>query len=412
LKFDNFFSLMLSASSFVIFASCSGGGFSSGSTCSGSATAIPTGSVAAPSPYVAVSLTGCTTTDYSIPVTVGGQSLNLIADSGSTMMAVASSSCTNCTNLTTYPISHGAQSCQSVSSTYGDNSGWSGLVSQDSVVIGTLPSIKDNFASITSQSGGFFSSTDCSFGNTGTNSSQGIIGLAYSRLAQSPTVGYLDALQSQVSMTDLFATELCETGGTIWFGGYDSSQATGSAVYTPITAPAGQANEFYWVTLTDLKVGGVSIGASSSAYTSPIVDTGTSIALLPPAVSSALITKLGTSLDSLVQASTNCQSAGATTTADFFNTGCCVQATTAQVNALPALTMAFGTTTVALPAARSYLDSHLDSSAQRWYCPGFAPNASSSDPTIIGGSFMRSLITIFDRTNSRIGFVTGNKCAN
>lgn len=380
---------------------------------------LPTGSTAVSSPPIAVAMTGCTWIDYSLPIKVGGTSnIYVIADSGSTVLAMAGSNCSNCTSITpTYPVSHGTSLCESLTSTYGDGSGWVGPVYQDTVTVGTLPAVTDNFSEISQQTGGFFSPYDCEGGTTGTNSSQGIMGLAYSGLSTSPAVGYLDAEQSQLSIPNVFSVQLCGSGGMIWFGGYDSTYTTGaSPQYTPVTAPSGQSNKFYWVTVNDMQVGGSTIGTET--YITPIVDTGTSITQLPPQVFNDLQTKIA------ANATFQTLVGGAGTASTWFQNGNCIVDSNStihgQLASLPPLTLVLaavggGTISVSMPATESYLDAHMIS-GQVNYCQGFASNQTSVDFMIIGGSFLRSLITIFDRTNNKVGFVPavtsgGKACA-
>lgn len=389
-------------------------------SCGGPNGTLPTGSTNVPSPPVVVPLTGCTLIDYSLPITIGGQAnVNVIADSGSTVLALAASNCTNCTAITpTYPVSHGTELCGTIASTYGDGTGWVGPSFQDNITVGSLPVVVDDFVAISSQeqsqSSGqyFFSNADCNLGTNGTNSSQGIMGLAFSGLTFPPAVGFLDAEQGQLNIPNVFATQLCMSGGQIWFGGYDATFTASAVQYTPVTPPSGGSGMFYWVTVNDMQVGGVSIGAQT--YTTPIVDTGTSIAVLPPNVFEAIQNALAGNgaFQTLV---------GMSNAATWFSNGNCVNAgppTSAGLTGLPTMTVVYPgvnsgpAISVTAPATLSYLDYHQDVGGNYYYCPGIAPNPSSSDLMIIGGSFLRGQITIFDRTNLKVGFATGKNCSS
>lgn len=411
MKATTTFSLILAI--WLTAVACTSSSSSAPSAACGSTGAIPTGSATAAAPAV-VALSGCTMIDYSFPVTIGGQgSINVIADSGSTMLAVAASNCSNCTSISpTYPVTHGADLCTSVNSTYGDGTGWTAEAYQDTVQVGPLPPIFDNIAAISSQSDSFFNSYDCFGGSNGTNSSQGIMGLAFSGLVSSPTVGFLDAIQAPqiTSFPDKFATQLCMTGGQIWFGGYDSAYTTGAVQYTPISPPSGYSGLYYWVTINDIQVGGTTIGQPASAYGTPIVDTGTSVALLPTSVFNALQSAIAAypAFQSLV---------GSGEASHWFTDGNCISSTTqpSTLNgSLPQLTMVFpsagsGNISVNMPATLSYIFYYKDVSDNLWYCPGVAPN-SGVGLTIIGGTFLRSLITVFDRANNQVGFAPGQGC--
>ncbi len=392
------------------------------SSCSPQPGTLPSSSTAVPGAPIAVALIGCTTIDYSMPANIGGQAgINMIVDSGSTVLAVAGSNCVNCSGVSpVYVATHGKNLCKSLISTYGDGTGWIAPVFQDTVKVGTLPSIVMNFGSMSEQlqspnSGTwFFNSFDCNMGASAVNQTQGIFGLAFPGLSSAPAVGYLDALQAQASVPDVYATQLCMSGGQIWFGGYDTNFASTAPVYTPISPPLGQEDTFFWIKINDLKVGNTSIGRPANAYTMPLVDSGTSIALLPPTVFTALQTAIGS--NAAFRALVGAPNANSW----FANGGCFTTSQTqAQLDAaLPTLTMVLPSTTigqtisVVMPATMSYLDYHKDGSNVIHYCAGFAPNSSSSDPTIIGGTFLRSLITIFDRTGGRVGFATGTGCSS
>lgn len=264
----------------------------------------------------------------------------------------------------------------------------------------------------------FFSDYDCSNGTNGTNSSQGIMGLAYAGLSYPPAAGYIDAANQQLAsgFPTVFATQLCQTDGTIWFGGFDSTHTNGSPPqYTPITVPGDDSgNDFYWVQLNDIQLNGVSINESGQYY-DPLVDTGTSIALFTPNVFNQLQT--------LISGNSNFQNlVGAGNAANWFSSGTsCFTAQTGQeqtwLSNLPTISLVMPSTTsgqtitVTLPATLSYLDSHVIGGVKS-YCPGIGSNGSAQTQTIIGGSFLRSLVTIFDRGNSKIGFVPGANCSS
>lgn len=346
-----------------------------------------------------MALTGCTLADYSLSATIGGEaSYSLIADSGSTTLAVAGSTCSNCTGVApTYSDSHGTSVVGVETASYGSGS-WTGPIFSDTVQVGNLSTVTDDFGVITSQTT-FFGDQNCALGGaTDPNQNQGIMGLAFSTLAVPHTVGYLDALTSaSSSVPNIFSTQLCEVGGQIWFGGFDTSSMSTTPQYTPLVS-----EEFYTINVSDMKVGGTSIGESESAYATPIVDTGTSITQMPTLVFNALTA----SIESNATFAANFGSS-------FFTDGDCLTsgtgATTAQLSSeLPELTISFptgsgSTFSVTEPATVSYLDVHAAASGGGvFYCPGVAPE--SGGTPIIGGSFLRGLITIFDRTNDQVGF--------
>ena len=376
--------------------------------CNGSAPITGAEVTATPlvTPYQAT-LTGCTLIDYSVTATIGGTpGMNVIIDSGSSTLAVASTICTNCTSIT--PVYQSGPStqytCEAGSSLYGDGSGWYATLFNDAVQVGTIPLATMSLAAITSQTGGFFGSGDCSLGNSGTNSSQGIMGLAGPDIAISGTTGYLDALNSQQSFPDIFAVQLCMTGGNIWFGNFDSTYTASAPAYTPIL----QTGAYYYVNLTDMLVNTTSVGGTASSFADGIiVDTGTTLGIFPQTIYDTLTSDITANATFAAKFAPNASS--------WFDNGQCTSVpsmTEAQLDAaLPPLKLQLdqvggGTLTVSLPATRSYLDMH-EMGGVKYYCPGIAPDGGSG-PDIIGGSLLRSQIVIFDRNSAQIGFAPQN----
>src|SRR5436305_759483 len=79
--------------------------------------------------------------------------------------------------------------CQSQ---YGDNSGWTGRVIQDSVSIGGSPAVPVLFATIDHQSNNFLNPGTFSNPQSSSFINQGIIGFAYPSLSVSTTNTYND----------------------------------------------------------------------------------------------------------------------------------------------------------------------------------------------------------------------------
>jgi hypothetical protein len=392
----------------VILAGCGASTATTIPACNGIApvtgTEVTTASM--PTPYKAT-LTGCTLIDYSVSATVGGTpGMSVIVDSGSSTLAVASALCTNCTSITpVYQSSPSTQyTCDAASSTYGDGTGWNALLFNDLVQVGSIPNATMSLAGITSQTSTFFSSSDCSLGNSGTNSSQGIMGLAGPNIAISGTTSYLDALNAQQAFPPIFAVQLCMTGGNIWFGNYDPTYMTSTPAYTPIL----QTGSFYYVNLTNMLVNSTPVGVTGSSFADGvIVDTGTSVGVFPQTIYDTLTSNITANADFAAQIGSS----------SWFDNGECTPAssmTEAELDAaLPTLNLQLqqvggGTITVALLATTSYLDMH-EKGGVKWYCPGIAPDGGVG-PDIIGGSLLRSQIVIFDRNSAQpqIGFAPQN----
>jgi hypothetical protein len=367
---------------------------------------------AAPPPgVVTVPLSGCIPI-YTAPVTIGagGPSFDLVLDTGSTTLAVASSACTDCTGVSPLyaPGSSAVNENTAVSSTYGGGATWSGGVYDDTVSLGTpATSASVRLAAIDSQKQFFTGSFHC--GHSGTSySTEGILGLARAPDAVTGTDGFFDQLLgSNPSMANVFAVELCDTGGTLWLGGYDPAALTGAPAYTPLP-PSPADTVFYAVDLEELTVPGTSVVVPTTDYAQSIIDTGTSLFLLQPAAFSA-ITKA-------IASDTGFQSVLGSAASSFFGdaTSCVnLSQTKAEIDAaLPPLTLVFGTDpkiSVTATATESYLVPY----GQGAWCPTLQSNAPSSSiplASVIGSPMLRSNVVIFDRTGMQVGFAPHAPC--
>ncbi len=359
-----------------------------------------------------VSLGGCASSGYVAQVAIGTQTFDLVADSGSTTLAVASTACaaSECRSLS--PLYDPGSTATSVGTTasavYADGSSWSGRVFTDLVsAAGATGTVRMALATIDSEHGVLVPQA-CSFVSV-PDAYQGIFGLAGESVAVPGTDSYFDRLLATGNpLGDAFAVELCDSGGRMWLGGYDPTVALAPPSYTP----AIPGNPYYAVTLADVRVGGTSLGFGAASFGPTLVDTGTTAFVLPPAAYSALA-------DAVASRPLFAQSfAGG---ASWFGGGFCdipaQAATKAELDAgLPALTLAFpsstGTTfTVDLPATESYLLQQDDPSGNAYYCPGIEATSGSDAPTVIGASALHTLLTLFDREHARIGFAPAQGCA-
>jgi len=118
-----------------------------------------------------VPLLGSNGCDCTAPVVIGGQTFNLIIDSGSSNFAVAASTCTNCNSIS--PEYSGALTSNSVTLRYGSGSFTGTITDALSFTFGGLSASMEVIA-ITSQTTFF----------TCSNAAQGIMGIAYSPLSQ------------------------------------------------------------------------------------------------------------------------------------------------------------------------------------------------------------------------------------
>ncbi|KZP09214.1 acid protease [Athelia psychrophila] len=302
---------------------------------------------------------------YVAAVKVGSQTFSLIVDTGSSNTWVGANT----------KLNGGASTGKSISVSYGSGS-FSGTEYTDTVTIGT--------AVVTSQSIGVASTA------TGFTGVDGIVGfgpvdltlLTVSGTLTVPT--FLDNLKSQGTISTevlgvYFAPEsgsdTDDANGELTFGAADSSKYTGSITYTPKTGN-------YWgITVSKVSYGGTSISGSSSA----IVDTGTTLIYLPSAAYSEFL------------------SVGGGTTDVFSGL--------AKFDTAPTGTVTFdiGGSTFSLTPAQyliptsQYSNFGLSGSASySWIGNG----GSSSVDFIIGQKFLENYYSIYDTTNSRVGFAS------
>jgi hypothetical protein len=175
-------------------------------------------------------------------------------------------------------------------SQYGSGS-WTGEVYQDSVGFASDPMIPLKFGAITTQSM-FFQPIVCNSGGL-----QGIIGLDRASSELPGTNAFFDQFVAAKGIANVFATELCDTSGTLWLGGYDTSVATAAPQYTPVTTDVA-SSYYYTVDLESITIAGsttpISI-TSGAQFPDTVVDTGTTALVLPQAVFDNLTNALASS---------------------------------------------------------------------------------------------------------------------
>jgi cathepsin D len=361
---------------------------------------------AAPSTVATVPLTGCPSSGYAAAFTVGGQPFNLIVDTGSADLAVASNNCPTCAGVTPVytPGATATDNGRQVTSQYGIGS-WTGELYTDDVVL-TAASLSTSmkFVAIQSQAQ-FFSASGCNFGEVAF-APQGIAGFGPTTLATGNTDVFMSRLVSQGLAANTFAVELCPIGGQLWIGGVDAQAAavTGTTQYTPLTTSG-----YYSVTLSDVQLGGQSINVPSSAFGTTIVDTGTTALALPTAVFNSLTSSIAAN----AVFATSFQNASG----NWLGTNMCYASSRsmAELDAmLPGLTLVMpdesgGTMTVALTATESYLAPGV-SQGTTYYCSGLLQNAASTATTILGVAAMSAHLVVFDGANGRIGFAPQTHC--
>jgi hypothetical protein len=382
-----------------------GGGVASTDSGSG----LPAGVVTVPLARCAtpvISALGVNGPIYTAKVTLGGsQAFDLLLDTGSSEMTVASSSCTDCTGASPRftPDSTAVDLHQTDSIQYGAGD-LAGELYADNAQVAGAPTVPVNLLAVT-KSAGFFGGR-----NAICNTDQGILGLAPPSPGESD---YFTQLVGLRGVANVFAVGLCDTTGSLWLGGYPPSAATGDPQFTPM-----DDSRLYYVQLTGFEVARTALTVPSTSYGSVVVDTGDPMLRLPGDAFQAVTAAIASNpeFQSLFGG------------ADWFSSSTQLPTckasgmTAAQLDAsLPTLTLTFGSgpsISVEARATSSYLQAQNSGGATVW-CPGLVPLAtatasggSGSDAGaqgsnavgIVGDSFLRSSVVIFDRQNSRMGF--------
>jgi ribonuclease J len=353
-----------------------------------------------PAPFTSVPLTSCNgVAAYTATVTLGdSQPFELTVDTGSSTLGVASAGCSACADAgvqpTYQPGDTAADQDRTVTVDYGaiHPTGYSGEVYEDAVSVGT-PAAQGrmNLVAIRAENGFF---PKCG------GAAQGILGLQSDAIVPY-TNSFFDQLVAETSIPNVFALELCNSSGTPWLGGYDSSAASGAPVFTRMFP---ESDLQYAVTLTSIQVAGTSVVVPTGEYAYLLLDTGTSISSFVSTPFDALTAAIGAdaTFSSLVGP------------ASFFsspNNSVTLSQTQEELDAmLPSLTLVFGvdpSVSVQATATESYLTTYGGGAWQPsiQVRSGFAPFAA-----ILGAPILRSNIVIFDRAKSRAGFAPHSAC--
>ncbi len=357
----------------------------------------------------ALPLLGCPQEGFTAGFTIGGQPFQLVVDTGSAELAVASVSCTDCTGVSPVytPGASAVDQGATASVSYVSGTGWSGEIYQDTVGLqGFSPAVSMDFVAIDSESGGFFDFEGCSFGDV-PFAAEGIAGFGPAALAESGTQEVVAAF-TEGGVPPIFAVSLCSQGGSLWMGGYDPASVTAPPVFTPLLTA-----DYYEVTLDDMQVSGASLGFGASDFGPVVVDTDTTELELPQDAYTALT-------NAIAAAPLFTQSFG---DASWFSGGECVtplQATPPTPAdfdaALPSVTLEFaaadgGEVAVVLGPTESYLEP-IVSNGVTYYCPEIEARDLGGS-TVLGSAAMRGLVVIFEtsgQSGGQVGFAPQDSC--
>ncbi|KAI1404991.1 acid protease [Hypoxylon fuscum] len=229
--------------------------------------------------------------EYLSPVKIGGQTLNLDFDSGSSDLWVFNTQLSNKatqghtvydpTKSNSFALMQGA----SFEISYGDGSGAAGNVGTDTVDIGG--------ATVTQQAVELATAVSQSFVDDTNNN--GLLGLAFSTIntvqpQQQKT--FFDNVMSSLAQP-LFTADLrAQAAGAYEFGNVDTSKFTGAMTWVPVNTTQG----FWQFTSEQFAVNGGQ-AQTSTAGAQAIADTGTTLLLADPAVAQAYYAQVDGAVD-------------------------------------------------------------------------------------------------------------------
>jgi Eukaryotic aspartyl protease len=371
------------------------------------------------SPLVAIPMVGCSVapttgfpnsdSTYSVPVTIDDQISNLVVDTGSTTLVVAEDSCTTCSSVSpSFNPPNGSCSGSTSQSYDTGHESYDGQICTGQVAVGEqMPAVAVSFAGVTSQSGTLYPYT-C---NSGPVPQQGVLGLgplALDTIGEQSSDSYFSALVG-AGVPNIFATLLCTTGGTLWFGGYDPTYASSDPQYTPLSLDGG----FYGIAVQAIGLGTQNFASPVDPVANPTtVDTGSNAFFVISSVYASLLAVSDPGFTTVF---------GASTLGAIFAQGPCVpfngSQTSAQIDAaLPPLTLKLPEATdpttsftLSLPATESYL-MQVEGGSNPQYCLMLADYADLDESALLGAAALRANITIFDVGNNRIGFAPQSHC--
>jgi hypothetical protein len=213
---------------------------------------------------------------YLSPVTIGSTTVHLDFDTGSADLWVFSSlqASTQLSGHDYYKVDPSkVKSGYSWRISYGDGSGASGKVYADKVTVGGVTATSQAVEAATSVSAQFSQDRD----------TDGLLGLAFSDIntvSPVPQTTWFDTVKSSLAKP-LFAVNLkYHAAGTYDFGYIDSSKYTGPITYVNVDDSQG----FWGFSASAYTVGS---GAATKRVISGIVDTGTTLIYIDPAIAKA-----------------------------------------------------------------------------------------------------------------------------
>jgi hypothetical protein len=219
--------------------------------------------------------------EYLSPVNIGGQTLNLDFDSGSSDLWVFSNQLSTAATTghtifdQTKSKSFAAMTGATFQISYGDGSGAAGTVGTDTVNVGGATVTKQAVEVATAVSKSFVQDTN----------NNGLLGLAFSKLnTVQPTQQKTFFDNAMPSLAEpLFTADLRPNAtGAYEFGRVDNTKFTGQMTWVPVNTTQG-----FWQFTSQSFAVGTGPAQASTPGAQAIADTGTTLILADPAIAKA-----------------------------------------------------------------------------------------------------------------------------
>ncbi|NXH21495.1 PEPA protein, partial [Bucco capensis] len=224
--------------------------------------------------------------EYFGTISIGtpGQQFTVMFDTGSSNLWVPSVYCSSraCSNHNLFNPSESSTfvgTNESVSIAYGTGS-MTGVLGYDTVTVAGIEVTNQIFGLTETEPGDFF--YYCPF--------DGILGLAFPSIASAGATPVFDNMMTEdLVAEDLFSVYLSkdgQSGSFVLFGAIDSSYTTNGITWIPLSA------ETYWqITMDSVYIGDEPVACTSGCQA--IVDTGTSLLVVPNSILNSLLAALG-----------------------------------------------------------------------------------------------------------------------
>ncbi|KAK4055556.1 hypothetical protein OIV83_000102 [Microbotryomycetes sp. JL201] len=299
---------------------------------------------------------------YAAPAMIGGQSLQLVLDTGSSDLVVATHECADCEGQV---YDSTASTSATVSTTpfsiqYGSGSA-NGMLVTDSVALDTFTVAQQTFGAC------------ADFDNLLGGSESGLLGLGWQSLAMSGATPFAQHLWQSGSLDEpMFGLALRSGDGTLTLGGIDSAAIAEDVNWVSLE----QTNSYWEIPLDGVRVNGVDVGITTNAA---IIDSGTSLMSMPA---------------SAVQSIYAAISPEAYESSGLMVYPCSANAT---------ISLSFGGVYYTVPP-ESFAYGNVDSDGTSCWGSVYDASEGTSDLFIIGGAFLQHVYSAFRFDPPAIGF--------